>query len=260
MSHIRIGNNRLILTGIILMLLYSNNQYAQNYEQHAWKDMLNMINKKLESRPNDPELYFNRGGINYKLGLLHNSIDDFNMTLALDSNYFEAYINIGVIYYETGDYNSSLTCYLKGLRRDSNNNKLIRGVGSAHFKLNNFNKAICYFSNAIDKGDNYYVTWMNRGLAYQKLGEYENSIKDFYKAIELNTKSSKAHFNIAYSFLMTNQLELAKHYLDISYNLNSKNPYCLYYYALYYLKKHEISKSCIYYQKAINHGFEPIKK
>ncbi|MDA9605061.1 tetratricopeptide repeat protein, partial [Candidatus Pelagibacter sp.] len=118
---------------------------------------------KLESKKY-PQLFFNRGTVNFELKNYKQSILDFEKAIKLNNNFIDAYLNISLV-----------------------------------FKTLNFlEKSIYYLDQVIHIDKKNYVAFNNRAMVNVKRREFKLALNDLNDAIKIHPKYINALFARAY--------------------------------------------------------------
>jgi len=129
----------------------------------------------------DPEAYFERAVISYRLGNISGAENDLLSALTLNPTYARAHNLMGVI----------------------------------HRSRNNLELALASINNAVRYDDSYAPGYYNRGLIKLDMGDWEGAIGDFSEAIVRYTDDqtdylAQAHCRRAEAFLMLGNVKMAE--------------------------------------------------
>jgi len=116
------------------------------------------VPKKLTTRQEKAQKYFEQGNASRVLGNYAQAIKDYDKAIELDPRDAVAYDN--------------------------------RGYAYGH--LGNYAQAIKDYDKAVELNPTYAAAYNDRGYVYSNLGNYAQAIKDFDRAIELNPKDAAA--------------------------------------------------------------------
>ncbi|MGP8216820.1 MAG: tetratricopeptide repeat protein [Bacteroidia bacterium] len=128
--------------------------------------------------------------------------------------------------------------------------------GAELSKKNEFEKAIAEYEKAISLLTDIptiLLLYINIGYAYLRLKQYEKSLPSFNKAMELRPDYSYSLNNMGFAYIMMNQLDKGKEYLDKASNYNDNlKVYSLRDYAIYYMKKGDLVLAETYFNRAFD--------
>ncbi|MBN1880827.1 MAG: tetratricopeptide repeat protein [Deltaproteobacteria bacterium] len=139
------------------------------------------IARLIVQSPDNPEAYFERAVISYRLGNVSSAEDDLLSALTIDPTYARAHNLMGVI----------------------------------HRSRNNPELALASINNAVRYDDSYAPAYYNRGLIKFDMGDWEGAVADFSEAIVRYTDDqtdylAQAHCRRAEAFLMLGNAKMAE--------------------------------------------------
>lgn len=136
-----------------------------------------------------------------------------------------------------------------------NAHKLYRFAGK-QYQMGEINKAIRTLQRIIFVTEDLSLkslVYNNIGYYMFKLLQYERSIPYFQKALKLNPNHGYANDNIGFAYIMTDDLEIGKEYLDRAIKTNNNdNAYSFRNLAVYYQKKGDAELAETFFQKAFD--------
>lgn len=71
--------------------------------------------------------------------------------------------------------------------------------------------------------ENTFDQLIDKGIAYHDAGDYENAIKEYKKALELDPNSGLAHYEIAFSYFLSQDYKNAKKHSEKAIELDDEN-------------------------------------
>lgn len=145
---------------LVVLLLISFEGYSQTFNKKA-KEYFDNGCKKVS-------------GKNYT-----GAVEDFSMTLKLDSGFKQAYENRGVAKFYLQDYSGAIEDYTKALEMDPNEYTTYGRRGWAKFYLHDYKGAIDDLDKAVQGSKDKYRYCNFRGEAKLRLRDYEGAIADF---------------------------------------------------------------------------------
>jgi tetratricopeptide (TPR) repeat protein len=127
-----------------------------------------------------PEAYNNRAICKSYLNDIEGAIKDYNKAIFLSPNSSLYYLNRGICYDENiGDYLRAIEDYNITLQLDSLNYEAINNKGNCLLKMGDYQNAILLLSKSIELKPNFGLAYNNRGYCRLILGEYTLAILDF---------------------------------------------------------------------------------
>lgn len=161
--------NSAIMTFFLVCLLNSTvvaSQEKQLFEtgighlkQHRYEAAVNVFTELIETDPDNPDAYKNRGVAYMKLSRYDPAIQDFEKTKQLAPDLKGLHSNLGVAWYYKGEYRKA---------------------------IENYDQEIALFP------DSHYV-YFNRAISWAELKEDEKSFKDIAKTLALSPDFYLAH-------------------------------------------------------------------
>ena len=112
---------------------------------------LKEVNDHLVENPDDAEMFFERGLLNYLMDDFNSALTDFDKAILLDEENNDAYYYRGVVHYETANYKDALTDFDKAIDLDPENALLYFYRGEVQHGLKNDVKACADWNTAETK-------------------------------------------------------------------------------------------------------------
>jgi tetratricopeptide (TPR) repeat protein len=128
-------------------------------KQHRYEAAVNVFTELIETDPDNPDVYKNRGVAYMKLSRYDPAIQDFEKTKQLAPDLKGLHSNLGVAWYYKGEYRKA---------------------------IENYDQEISLFP------DSYYV-YFNRAISWAELKEDEKSLEDIAKTLALSPDFYLAH-------------------------------------------------------------------
>jgi len=199
------------LDKIRLYDVFPNKNYFSNIitltnNKEIWNDSLCSkeiiaLTRIIDSLPDNPEFYFNRGVYFSAVEKNHQAIQDFVKAIDLDSNYIPVNFCLANARFEILEHLQSeenspeeITIMLKNAG-SKEHERVIANMGVYRDILRGYDKAI-----ALDSGFSY--AYYNRGYLNARLGHYKEAISDFSNAIQHKPDFSEAYYNRGLLFIL----------------------------------------------------------
>ena len=155
------------------------------------KSALKVIEDVVGKFPNNPELYYIRGLLNYQRGKHKLAIEDYDRALSINAN-----------------WNTYLIFLNRGLANDA---------------LQNTDAAIQDFTRAITADPNNTGGYIARGNVRYDQAKYEEAIEDFKKAEVLSPNNAVITYNIGMAYYKSDNKSSACKYFQKSCSQKNKN-------------------------------------
>jgi len=199
---------------------YTEAYYYRAKARESLKDnagALTDLNSCLELAPNQPEVLFSRGQVQYETGRYENAKEDFLNVLALSAG------ETNTVFYNRSA--SAAGTHQILTLQGSVKPLLYNYIGLAETKLGHYDEAVLWLDSAIKlerKSADYYV---NRGIAFEGLKKDSAATADYQKALVIQPDHPVAMNNLAVlkRKLGTGGLEDMDHVIDSDSSM--LNPY-----------------------------------
>ena len=148
------------------------------------KDALKVIDDALKRFPNEPELHYVRGLVNFQIGKTKLAIDDYDKVLSLDAdwNQYLIFLNRGHANDALMKQDLAISDYTKAIIADPNNAGGYVARGTIQYNIARYAEAAEDFKKAeILNPDNTVITY-NIGMSYYKNDDRASACKFFQKA------------------------------------------------------------------------------
>ena len=180
------------------MKCYKYESRAQAYEQIGQYDAaIQDYNKIIELKPDNADVYFNRGRVKARIGQFNAAIKDFNKAIELKPDFANAYPKqelMKIVKHLRRQYGAAIQDYNKIIERHPDllyfyyiDRGDEMGIAAARQTIKDYDKAIEL------KPDDYYA-YFARGRAKHRLEQYDDAIQDYDHAIELKPGNADTYF------------------------------------------------------------------
>lgn len=178
----------------------SNGQMVDAYSSKAIvylemqkpKDGMKVCDDALKKFPNEPDLYFVRGLLNYQLGRPKLSIGDYDKLLSLDADWnpFQVFLNRGRAHEALKKRELALQDYSKVILADPNSSGGYIARGTLLYGLAKYPEAADDFIKAeVLSPDNPVITY-NIGMSYFKHNDKTSACRYFQKACAAGSQNA----------------------------------------------------------------------
>ncbi|MDC9722948.1 MAG: hypothetical protein PSN34_09290 [Urechidicola sp.] len=135
-------------------------------------------------------------------GDLKTAMYRYNQAFLLDKNNSNIYWGYGAIYMAFGEFDLSRAQYEEGLKMNPKNDNILIDFGTSYL------------------GEFYNLYEVDKIKSQNKL---DSAIKKLKEAYDINSLNSNASYKLSICYLYKNDCEKAKHFLEVSVNLDNKN-------------------------------------
>ena len=154
------------------------------------------FNKALELKPNNPEALNNLGNALKQQGDLDAAIGSYNTALQIKPNYPEAYNNMGNALQKQGDLDAAIAAFNKALELKINNPDAHYNLGNALKEQGDLDAAIASYNTALKFKPNYPDAHNNLGSVLLEQGDLTAAIASYNQSLRLKPNNPEAHYNI----------------------------------------------------------------
>ena len=186
----------------------SINPYVKKYQ-----DYINVVSKLIAQQGND---YL-------RLGKFDEAIDQYNLSLSIDSTEASIYYNLANAYFENKNYENAIKAYKSVEKLDPDRFKAMHKAGICYQKMDLHSEAITEFRKAIGVVERLEESFMSSyhslGVSFMATNSYQDAIQilnevitlspQYYKAYETlgvlhieATDSKYVNYNIALEYLL----------------------------------------------------------
>jgi tetratricopeptide (TPR) repeat protein len=176
-------------------------------EQYAMA--LVSYNKALEFKPDDREVWNNRGIALSNLGLFEEGIASYDKALEIQPDLHEAWNNRGNALSHLGRLEEAIASYDKALEIKPDKHEAWYNRGITLRKLGRFEEAISSYDKALNIKSDLHGAWIDRGIALRKLDRFEDEISSYNKALEIKPDDREAWYNRGNVLINLERLEEA---------------------------------------------------
>jgi tetratricopeptide (TPR) repeat protein len=148
------------------------------------KEGLRVIESALDAFPNNAELNYVCGLLNFQRGKLQYAVESYDKALSADSkwNPFFVYLNRGLANEALLEYDFAVQDFSKAIAADPNGSAAYIGRGNVYYVMYRYEEAITDFKKAeILNPDNSIITY-NIGMAYHRNDDRSSACKYFQKS------------------------------------------------------------------------------
>ncbi len=179
------------------------------------------LDQVIEQFPDNQPAYNLRGITFLELGETSKALSDFNESVSLDSSDYRAVYNRGNAWYQLGEFTNAVEDYDRALRLEP-------------------------------KAADIYI---NRGNALVKIEKLNEAINDYQFAMKIDPGNYLTHFNLGYTYFITNRPEDAESCFEKCIDLYSTYAPAYYFLGMIALDKSDSVSACAHLQRASELGY-----
>ena len=168
-------------------IVYLKSAIAINPFVKKYQEYINVISKLIAQQGN-----------NYlRLGKLDDAINQYTLSLSIDSTEASIFYNLGNAYFEKQDYTNAITAFSNVIKIDPEKFKAVHKSGIAFQKLTQHEDAIIQFRKAITiierNEENFMSSYHSLGVSFMETGSYSEAIQILNEVITLSPQYYKAY-------------------------------------------------------------------
>lgn len=191
-------------------------------------DAMLLLNRAIESQPDNYEAYFLRGVAKYNLDDLGGAHGDFDKTLVLHPLYIHALHYRGICNQRLNNQKEALDDFAQVIKIDPYNAEIYAARAVTYLQMARYEDAISDNDMALSIKPNLMMAYINRGVAKSYLDRHQEALKDIDKALQLDIFNPDIYFKRAMVNARADSNNMALNDLNEALKLDNTNP--LYYY------------------------------
>jgi tetratricopeptide (TPR) repeat protein/GR25 family glycosyltransferase involved in LPS biosynthesis len=167
------------------------------------EELIDLLKKTLELKPDYPEAHYNLGIALREQGDQTAAIASFNKALQLKPHYPEAHYNLAIALKEQGEPSAAIASYNTALHLKPNYPEAHINLGNALQAQGDLTAAIASYNTALQLRPDYPEAHINLGNALQAQGDLTAAIASYNTALQLRPDYPKAQWNYSLSMLLS---------------------------------------------------------
>ena len=247
----------LILIGLLGGSLFFNSCGGKKIVEQSTIDSLAKISpdlarlsNEINSHPDKPEAYFERGMLFYQFKMLDYAAKDVHRAIELDSTQINYYLSFADINVEARYLKVAATYLLKAEKLAPTDKDLKLKLAKIHLYLKEYDKAIAYTNqvSTIDANDD--RPFLLQGIIWKEKGDTAYAIKTFLNCAERNPDNYDAYMQLGLLAQIKKDPKAEAYFLN-TLRIDSarfEGPYAL---AMYYQENKQIKKAMNLYRSLI---------
>ena len=176
-----------------------------------YNDYINVISKLIAKKGND---YL-------RLGKLENAIEEYNLSLSIDSTESSIFYNLGNAYFENQSYDDAINAYSNVIKIEPNKYKAIHKMGVSYQKLNDHESAILQFRKAIgvieQNEEKFMSSYHSLGVSFMETNAYRDAIQILNEVITLSPQYYKAYETLGVLHIESTDSRFVNYELALEY-------------------------------------------
>ena len=171
-------------------------QYMDNYMYEKAIGLLSLSSKYF---PENHLIHFNKGNANIALGNTEKAIEDYLMSIKLNSNDFDSHKNLAKAYKDINDLENSYKVYKKMINLDKYDPSGYRGLGAVSILISKLNDAEKYLKKSLELDPKNDDAKQNLSICFLRLGKLKEGVDFSQKnvgAIKFKNKKELGNFKI----------------------------------------------------------------
>ena len=192
--------------------------------QRRFNELIELLQRALQLKPDQPEIHNNLGVAYQEQGELTAAISSYKTALKLRSIYPEANNNLGNALKEQGDLTGAISCYKSAIRFKPNYAEAHNNLANALREEGNLSEAISCYKTAIKLKPNYPEAHYNLGNSLREEGDIIAAISSYSSAIHLKPTYQKAYNNLGTALKDEGHLVAAHNAYNTALRLRPEDP------------------------------------
>ena len=164
----------------------------------------------LEHYPDDPQLLYLAGTVDYQMGNTARAIVQLERSLELNPRQIGAWSNLGVLFHQEGRFEAALESYDHALLLKPQSPQVLNNRGITLCALGRLEEGVKSYEEAIRLQPGNPEALCNRGNALKNLQQFEAALANYEQAIRLDSQDAGYYSNRALVLLLMGRLQEAE--------------------------------------------------
>ena len=186
------------------------NPYVKKY-----KEYINVISKLIAKRGND----------HLRLGRLNEAIEEYSLSLSIDSTEASIHYNLANAYFENKDYKNAIKAYKSVTTLDPDRFKAVHKMGVSYQKLGSHDEAILEFRKAIGiverLEESFMSSYHSLGISFMETESYKDAIQILNEIITLSPQYYKAYETLGVLHIESSDSKYVNYDIALEYLLEA---------------------------------------
>jgi Flp pilus assembly protein TadD len=207
------------------MMMQSAEYYIKQgnafYFEKRYEEAISSYDKALGFKPDDSEVWSNRGVMLGELKRYEEAIMSFSKAIEFELDNSITWSNRGIALGYLKRYEEAISSYDNALKFKPDDSEVWSNRGVMLGELKRYEEAILSYDNALKfRPDNSHA-WSNRGIALGYLKRYEEALTSHNKALEFKPDFPEAFYNRACCYALQGKIAETVHDLKRAIELDS---------------------------------------
>ncbi len=211
---------------------------------------LREISRKIEEKPHQASLYFERATILDDMELDSMALIDYQRAIKRDSSRAEYFSRVGDLLFEHQDISGSLPWFEQALKLDPHDPVTHLKLGKLFIYTKEYTSAFKMINKVLRDDvynpQGYYL----KGIAYKDMGRYDEAISSFQTAVQVDPMFRDARIQLGLMFSKKGD-DMAITYLEHAYAQDSSDLFPLYAQGVHYQDKKDYVRAKEIYRRLI---------
>jgi tetratricopeptide (TPR) repeat protein len=218
------------------------------------KGALHALDRAVETQPNNPDVFLERGALHSRLNNNNMAVRDFEKAIAVAPEDFRGPFNLALVKEFMGDLDGASSAMDKSVELSPKNYHVLGKRALLNQKLGDNKGALAVFDKAIALSPNSANLYNLRGDIRRELDDFDGAFSDFANAIALQPDLGSAWLNRSYAYLSRNDWDSAEKDLRMAKKYVPDAPLGYVIEALIAFKKGNPVQGCSIMQEALSNG------
>ena len=233
---------------MLVVLTLSCHHNAEHKSKNGGADSLRIVleelNKKIEGKANDADLYNQRAGIYIALRQINQALNDVNKAIQLFPKKADYYNTLSDVYLLMGQPLNCEESLKKALSVDPNNVAASLKIANIYLITKDYQKTYQYVGQVLSLDKKNAAARLTRAIALLENGDTARAVGDLMEAVKLNQAYFDAYMQLAEVYAVRKD-PLTADYLNDALKIRPDNTTALYMLGMYY-------QETAHYDKAIS--------
>lgn len=170
-------------------------QASNKFSQGDIQGAVSILNEGINTYPNNPQLYLNRGFISHLLQDYESAMTDYNKAISINPNFAFAYNNRGALKVSLNDVRGAMEDYATAININPNYSDVYYNRANLEYMLDDYKGALEDYDKAIALNPKDSEAYNNRGVVKKRMNFNVGALSDYSQAIAINPNDSIAYAN-----------------------------------------------------------------
>ena len=195
-----------------------------------------------------------------KIGDIDSAIENYSISLKLNSKFYQSKFNLAVIYYKKKELDKSEELFQSLINEYKKDYNSYYNLGIIKFEKHNYFDAINFLNKAISINNFFYAAYHQLGVVYEAQGDFISAISNYQKAIELDTKGyALSYNNLGNIYLALKEYDKARLCFKNALKFKGKKSSIYFNLGIVYYELNNVSESIRNFENASNINNKNIK-